>query len=50
MQCQKDRGDWLSYNSNFDNVGNALETLFIVSTLDNWVAIMQNAMDTTSVD
>ena len=39
-ECEKDKGTWQVYNSNFDDVPNALETLFIISTFENWITIM----------
>eukprot|EP00347_Sterkiella_histriomuscorum_P015163 403358079 len=47
MICEKDRGTWQVYDSNFDNVPNALETLFIVSTFENWITIMFQAIDSS---
>lgn len=40
FKCEKNRGEWLVYSSNFDNVMNGMLTLFIVSTFENWISIM----------
>ncbi|XP_047135700.1 voltage-dependent calcium channel type A subunit alpha-1 isoform X1 [Hydra vulgaris] len=41
---------WRRYDSNFDNVFDAILTLYISSTEDNWPTLMQNGMDVTGVD
>jgi hypothetical protein len=41
---------WLNYNSNFDNTFEAIKTLFILSSLEDWPTLMYRAMDTTEVD
>jgi hypothetical protein len=38
MQCPA--GNWMNYTFNFDNIFNAMITLFIVSTFDGWDEIM----------
>jgi hypothetical protein len=45
VECQKARGQWLSYDANFDHVGNAMISLFIVASEKNWPDIMHQAMD-----
>ena len=47
FDCTKSGGDWLRYDSNFDNVMEAMMTLFIVSSLEGWPGIMHQAMDIT---
>ncbi len=42
--------EWKTYTSNFDNVINAMQTLFIVSSLEGWPEIMYNALDSTEVE
>ena len=46
--CNKSGGEWLRYDSNFDNVIQAMMTLFIVSSLEGWPEIMNQAMDITT--
>lgn len=49
-ECEKSRGLWLVYNYNFDNVLNAMQVLFIVSTFENWIAIMYYAIDSSEIE
>ena len=39
-ECFNNGGEWLRYDSNFDNVIEAMMTLFIVSSLEGWPGIM----------
>ena len=39
-ECETKGGEWMRYDSNFDNVGQAMMTLFIVSSLEGWPNIM----------
>jgi hypothetical protein len=48
--CDAAGFDWRNADSNFDNVLQALVTLFIISSLEGWPDIMYNAVDATSVD
>eukprot|EP00112_Aurelia_sp_Birch-Aquarium-sp1_P018408 Seg4389.2 transcript_id=Seg4389.2/GoldUCD/mRNA.D3Y31 product="Voltage-dependent calcium channel type A subunit alpha-1" protein_id=Seg4389.2/GoldUCD/D3Y31 len=41
---------WLRYDWNFDNVLNAMSTLFTSSTGEGWPAVMFNAIDATALD
>lgn len=38
-------GHWKVHSNNFDNVGNALLTLFVVGSLEGWPNILYSAMD-----
>ena len=38
--CENAGGDWLKWDANFDNIGQAMITLFIVSSLEGWPEIM----------
>ena len=38
--CQSHGGEWLRFDSNFDNIGQSMVTLFIVSSLEGWPDIM----------
>eukprot|EP00347_Sterkiella_histriomuscorum_P003601 403363663 len=44
-ECYDKKGKWLIYDHNFDNVGNAMITLFAVSTLEDWPQIMYQAVN-----
>ena len=39
-ECENNGGEWLRYDSNFDDVSQAMTTLFIVSSLEGWPGIM----------
>ena len=41
---------WLNPRWNFDNIFKSLESLFIISTLDNWSEILDSGMDITGKD
>jgi hypothetical protein len=43
-------GDWTNSNQNFDNVVQAMFTLFIMMTTDNWREMMYDGMDATEID
>lgn len=49
-ECIDKGGEWLRYDSNFDNIGQAMMTLFVVSSLEGWPEIMHQALDITRVD
>ena len=49
-QCIEKGGEWLRYDSNFDDIGQAMMTLFVVSSLEGWPEIMHQALDLTRVD
>jgi hypothetical protein len=40
--------EWAPVNSNFDSIGNSFLTLFELSSMENWPAIMHPAMDMPS--
>jgi Ion transport protein len=44
-ECVQARAEWLTFDSNFDNVGSAMLTLFIVASQENWPDIMHQAID-----
>jgi hypothetical protein len=48
--CNTAGGSWLVQDSNYDNVANAMMTLFIVSTLEGWPDIMYTSWDATEID
>ena len=49
-ECVKEGGVWEKYYNNFDDVIQAMTTLFIVSSFDNWPEIMNKAVDSTKID
>ncbi|VDN57760.1 unnamed protein product [Dracunculus medinensis] len=44
------RNKWVNHRYNFDNLGQALMSLFVLSSKDGWVAIMYQGIDATGVD
>lgn len=48
-QCKTLGGRWTSYPYNFDNVFNAVVTLFKLSTTEGWIETMSAAIDTTEI-
>ena len=48
--CLEQGGVWRANRFNFDNIGQAIITIFIISTGDNWQDIMYVAMDSTGED
>jgi hypothetical protein len=47
--CDQKNGVWFTYDHNFDSVGEAMITLFIISSLEGWPDIMYIAVDSTGV-
>ncbi|KRZ31326.1 Voltage-dependent T-type calcium channel subunit alpha-1H [Trichinella pseudospiralis] len=41
---------WINHRYNFDNLGQALMSLFVVSSKDGWVSIMYQGIDAVGVD
>jgi len=49
--CDKDpRNEWVNRAYNFDNLGQALMALFVLSSKDGWVNIMYTGLDAVGVD
>jgi hypothetical protein len=48
--CEADGHTWKNSDSNFDNVAEAMITLFIISSLEGWPDIMYNAVDGTEYE
>ena len=44
------RYDWVNEKYNFDNLGQALMSLFVLSSKDGWVNIMYTGLDAVGVD
>ena len=47
--CYDAGGEWIRYNQNFDNVGEAMVTMFNMMTTEGWVDVMWHAVDTTNM-
>ncbi|KAF2363799.1 Ion transport domain [Trinorchestia longiramus] len=51
QDCLKDpRNHWVNRKYNFDNLGHALMSLFVLSSKDGWVNIMYTGLDAVGVD
>ncbi|MFH4977937.1 hypothetical protein AB6A40_004646 [Gnathostoma spinigerum] len=51
VDCIADpRNKWVNQRYNFDNLGQALMSLFVLSSKDGWVSIMYQGIDATGVD
>ena len=48
--CEEAGGEWLLHDSNFNNILEAMMTLFIVSSLEGWPEIMYNSLDIVGED
>ena len=40
----------MKYDSNFDDIGQAMMTLFVIASLEGWPDIMYQAIDITRID
>ncbi|VDN07448.1 unnamed protein product [Thelazia callipaeda] len=50
-ECLMDpRNRWVNHRYNFDNLGQALMSLFVLASKDGWVGIMYQGIDATGVD
>ena len=38
--CFNNGGDWINKDNNFDNIFNAMVTLFIIATTEGWLGLM----------
>ena len=41
---------WVNHKYNFDNLGQALMSLFVLSSKDGWVTIMYQGLDAVGID
>ena len=48
--CEAKGGEWKRWDSNFDDIGQSMLTLFIVASLEGWPDIMYQAIDITKKD
>ncbi|XP_075420640.1 voltage-dependent T-type calcium channel subunit alpha-1H isoform X1 [Tenrec ecaudatus] len=49
-QCQAAHYRWVRRKYNFDNLGQALMSLFVLSSKDGWVNIMYDGLDAVGID
>uniref|UniRef100_A0A8C4N9A5 Ion transport domain-containing protein n=1 Tax=Eptatretus burgeri TaxID=7764 RepID=A0A8C4N9A5_EPTBU len=49
-ECLQNGNKWIRHKYNFDNVGQALMSLFVLASKDGWVNIMYNGLDAVGVD
>ncbi|KAM6971870.1 voltage-dependent T-type calcium channel subunit alpha-1H-like [Aplochiton taeniatus] len=49
-QCLEYGHRWVRRKYNFDNIGQALMSLFVLSSKDGWVSIMYDGLDAVGVD
>ena len=52
-QCLELAGNgnkWINHKYNFDNLGQALMSLFVLSSKDGWVNIMYQGLDAVGLD
>ena len=51
MEClQHPENRWINQKYNFDNLGGALMSLFVLSSKDGWVDIMYHGLDAVGID
>lgn len=50
FQCYDYGGEWVNLDSHFDNVIDAMITLFNVMTTEGWIDVMWSSLDATTVD
>ncbi|XP_069509038.1 voltage-dependent T-type calcium channel subunit alpha-1I isoform X2 [Ambystoma mexicanum] len=48
--CEIQNHKWVHHKYNFDNLGQALMSLFVLASKDGWVNIMYNGLDAVAVD
>ncbi|NXS11394.1 CAC1I protein, partial [Neodrepanis coruscans] len=48
--CMAANYKWVHHKYNFDNLGQALMSLFVLASKDGWVNIMYNGLDAVAVD
>lgn len=51
VEClQHEENRWINQKYNFDNLGSALMSLFVLSSKDGWVDIMYHGLDAVGID
>ena len=48
--CYDAGGEWVKYHQNFDNVGQAMVTMFNMMTTEGWIEVMWHAVDATEIN
>jgi voltage-gated cation channel len=48
--CINQGGEWVNADQNFDNIFQALSTLFQVSSTEGWIDIMNKGVDSVGID
>ena len=48
--CLNDGGEWVNSDQHFDNVIDAVSTLFQMATTEGWVEVMHMAVDSEGID
>ena len=49
-ECRQAGGKWANHRYNFDNLGQALLSLFVMASKDGWVQIMYQGIDAVGED
>ena len=49
FDCYDNGGEWVLYDTNFDNVANGMITMFILMTTEGWVQIMWHGVDASNI-
>jgi hypothetical protein len=49
QDCLDLGGFWVNHDSNFDNSGQAILTLFIMSTTEGWLEVMHHGVDANGI-
>lgn len=49
-ECNVNGGSWMRFNYNFDDISQAMLTLFGVASLEGWPDVMIAAVDTVDID
>ncbi|CAK91591.1 unnamed protein product (macronuclear) [Paramecium tetraurelia] len=50
LECFDQGGSWQNKNFNFDNVLNAMITLFVISTTEGWINLMSDGIDSRGIN
>jgi hypothetical protein len=48
--CLASGGTWMNQALHFDDIFHALESLFVVATLEGWVSVMNTCLDITEAE
>lgn len=49
-ECRAIHSEWKTYDSNFDSVPNAMLSLFVLSSQENWPMMMYQGIDSTGIE